>query len=158
MSQGDNPENAPEFLQKLLDKHGLTMDDINDEDKIVPFFFKYNRAIKMRLIAQIAYAVIPDRDTYIHRPGKEVLGECTAAEKALMTEMIGFYWALLKKEIDRIQNVAYSAFLHKHKIFPVKERPLESDSDPRPIDEQILMANLMEGMSDESFHRQIELT
>lgn len=125
-------EQARILLMRLLEKHGLTLDSL-DESKREYRKFSYANRWEKSLLIQIIGMVL-DKTTFITNKhgGKAVSVELTDAEFADVTGLYKAYRKELMQEFDAIT----SAFFYKHDIFPAT--PSGNPKQQAPMDEAFL--------------------
>ena len=141
---------------ELMDKHGISMDDIDDET-IATYDFKWKGTRERKLLVQIIVMVMKRRDitTYFYRrKGRKVSNtfglECTKTEKLEIDFMFDFYRDLYCRE----EETFFTAFLNKHKIFGP---PSDEDTGDMSDEERIKLLQLMDGMDDISPHKRLAI-
>lgn len=133
---GGEKVNAEKLLNKLLKKHGLTIEDIEAE-KVQPYYFKAS-GIYAKLLHQIIARVNYNLKTYdVHLKYRKILPgniftECTTAEYLEIEEMFRVFKKLYKSEND----IFYMAFLTANDLLaiPPKEKTTD-DLTPKEIEE-----------------------
>lgn len=124
-------ETAQRLLQSLLDKHGLTISDIADEERS-DRKFKYNTAQERRLLIQIFAKVLGSTDFKVwgYTYHLKTIGiSATNAEFIEMSILFEDHKLELKKQMQRL----FSAFVQANKLFP----PANKDNRPALTDEEI---------------------
>ena len=149
-------ESALKMLEKLMKKHGITEGELDDEAvSMQDFRFKDKR--EEALLMQIVFTVLNTmkyKASYLYHRGNKVakkLGvECTVSQKLEIEFLFGFYRKLYQQEEKRL----FSAFLHKHKLFPdiadAYTEPTAADAE-----ELLRLAAMMHGMEDKSPQRRL---
>ena len=141
-------ENAEEILRRLMEKYGVSEDELNEEERR-RHDFEYHGKEREKLLRQVVYKVTGGNAytlvyTETGRKVKTKLGaDCTAAEKVEIEFLFDFYSRLWERE----RAAFLSAFIQKHRIFAIRD-----DIEPRelPREELLKMQALMSGMSNES--------
>lgn len=154
---GGEKENANKLLNKLLDKYGVSIEELADE-KVECIEFKYKNHDEEILLKQIIFKVTNSCKTYIYRntvTGRKARGiigaDVTQAQKIEIEFLFDWYKNQLKKE----HEIFLKAFIYKHEIYGV----LDDDTDNKnnmSVDELLKMKNLINGMEDASPIRRIE--
>lgn len=146
---------AQAHLQRLLEKHGLTHQDIEDNEKKV-FYLKYTTINEEKLIIQIAakfqldsYGVKRNRKTI-----KEIGFETTAFVYAEIAEMYAWHRKNFKEELE----IFKSAYISKHRLFEEKKSSDKIGEKPELTvkEKQRLwkIALMREGISGTSYKKQ----
>ena len=149
--------NAEELLKKLMDKHGITEEDIS-EDIIKDHELKI-KDIPMikRLIKQIMYSVIGNLDgrkgiwEYHREKKKRVCITSTDSEFLEIATKFEFYQEHWSHDLE----IMYSAFVQSNKIFPPRE--LIKEHEPRELtEEDMKVLNLAEKLEKHEYLKRIE--
>ena len=145
---GGEADNAEEILRRLMEKYGVSEDEL-DEEESRRHDFEYHGKEQEKLLRQVVYKVTGGYayNLVYRASGRKVktrLGaDCTAAEKVEIEFLFDFYTRLWERERDAF----LSAFIQKHRIFTIRD-----DIEPQEVsrEELLKMQALMLGMSDES--------
>ena len=145
---GGEADNAEEILRRLMEKYGVSEDELDEEERR-RHDFEYHGKEQEKLLRQVVYKVTGGYAySLVYRAsGRKVktrLGaDCTAAEKVEIEFLFDFYTRLWERERDAF----LSAFIQKHRIFTIRD-----DIEPQEVsrEELLKMQALMLGMSDES--------
>lgn len=145
---GGEADNAEEILRRLMEKYGVSEDELDEEERR-RHDFEYHGKEQEKLLRQVVYKVTGGYayNLVYRASGRKVktrLGaDCTAAEKVEIEFLFDFYTRLWERERDAF----LSAFIQKHKIFTIRD-----DIEPQEVsrEELLKMQALMLGMSDES--------
>lgn len=151
---GGEADNAEEILRRLMEKYGVSEDELDEEERR-RHDFEYHGKEQEKLLRQVVFKVTGGYayNLVYNATGRKVktkLGaDCTAAEKVEIEFLFDFYSRLWERE----RKAFLEAFIQKHRIFAIRD-----DIEPREVSrEEILkMQALMMGMSDESPVRAIE--
>jgi hypothetical protein len=150
-------EAAQKMLDKLMEKYGISENDIAEE-AVELAWFRYQSELEERLIMQIIYMVLGDCDMYRER-GKgnrklKVLGAyCNAAERLEIELNFDFFSKALKEELD----IFYKAFANKNKLFPKEGKEREARPEDELSKAELLkLALMMEGMDRRTMTKMIE--
>lgn len=146
---GGEKDNAQERLESLMRKHGITLDQLDGEERKLEWFRLSAGDYGKRLFYQTLRKVCGEcPDTYKSTYKRGQLGaDVTVAEKVEIELRYPAYAAALQKEMD----VCFSAFIHVNNIFP------DDGPSPDPGDinlaeiERLIMA--MKGMKPVEIHR-----
>lgn len=145
---GGEADNAEEILRRLMEKYGVSEDELDEEERR-RHDFEYHGKEQEKLLRQVVYKVTGGYayNLVYRASGRKVktrLGaDCTAAEKVEIEFLFDFYTRLWERERDAF----LSAFIQKHRIFTIRD-----DIEPQEVsrEELLKMQALMLGMSDES--------
>lgn len=145
---GGEADNAEEILRRLMEKYGVSEDELDEEERR-RHDFEYHGKEQEKLLRQVVYKVTGGYayNLVYRASGRKVktrLGaDCTAAEKVEIEFLFDFYTRLWERERDAF----LSAFIQKHRIFTIRD-----DIEPQEVsrEELLKMHALMLGMSDES--------
>ena len=127
-------------LEKIMKKHGITMADLEDEDRSWEEFTV--KPEQLQLFHQVAWSVVGDAakrmSQYRNRRRKNIfLLEVTTVEKVEIQARFDFYWRLYQEEAD----IFYNAFVQKNRIFREEEMVGPKDLD---LEEIAKMERIME--------------
>ena len=145
---GGEADNAEEILRRLMEKYGVSEDELDEEERR-RHDFEYHGKEQEKLLRQVVYKVTGGYayNLVYRASGRKVktrLGaDSTAAEKVEIEFLFDFYTRLWERERDAF----LSAFIQKHRIFTIRD-----DIEPQEVsrEELLKMQALMLGMSDES--------
>lgn len=145
---GGEADNAEEILRRLMEKYGVSEDELNEEERR-RHDFEYHGKEQEKLLRQVVFKVTGGYayNLVYNATGRKVktkLGaDCTAAEKVEIELLFDFYTRLWERE----RAAFLSAFIQKHRIFAIRD-----DIEPQKLsrEELLKMQALMLGMSDES--------
>lgn len=145
---GGEADNAEEILRRLMEKYGVSEDELDEEERR-RHDFEYHGKEQEKLLRQVVYKVTGGYayNLVYRASGRKVktrLGaDCTAAEKVEIEFLFDFYTRLWERERDAF----LSAFIQKHRIYTIRD-----DIEPQEVsrEELLKMQALMLGMSDES--------
>lgn len=145
---GGEADNAEEILRRLMEKYGVSEDELDEEERR-RHDFEYHGKEQEKLLRQVVYKVTGGYayNLVYRASGRKVktrLGaDCTAAEKVEIEFLFDFYTRLWERERDAF----LSAFIQKHRIFTIRD-----DIEPQEVsrEELLKMQALMLGMSDGS--------
>ena len=119
-------ETAERMLNSLLEKHGLTIDDLGGELREF-HWFKYGRGpFSKDLMSQVVRSVAHDGSAYTNqmRP-RTIGGELTQAEAVEVELKFAAYKRALGDELD----LFFQAFIHKHKLYSREISSSDGDDD-----------------------------
>lgn len=145
---GGEADNAEEILRRLMEKYGVSEDELDEEERR-RHDFEYHGKEQETLLRQVVYKVTGGYayNLVYRASGRRVKtrpgADCTAAEKVEIEFLFDFYTRLWERE----RAAFLSAFIQKHRIFAIRD-----DIEPKEVsrEELLKMQALMLGMSDES--------
>jgi hypothetical protein len=108
--------NAEFMLNRMLQKHGLTIEDIN-QDTPKKRYYKYTTKLNNKIISQIAFKVLGTDEVYSVRGYKEVCITVNDYQHIQILEMIDFHLENFDKERKQFLNDFTSAYIQKHRLF-----------------------------------------
>lgn len=150
--------NAEFMLNKLLEKHNLTLDDINQElpkDR----FYPYTNLLKRKLIMQIISKVINSSEIYSVRNFKEICAKVTDFQHIQILELIDFHFYNFEKERKQFLKDFSSAYVQKHRLFQEPKEDDYLDRKPLTLEEKQAiwrMSNIKECLSNETYTKKLE--
>ena len=154
---GGEKQNAEALLQKLLKKHHLTLDDI-EENKPEYHEFEVHGQYERKLLVQVAFKVLNEPATiyrvrvgesYRYSPTRFSL-YCTNAQFIEIDFLLNFYIDQWKIAMDDMMM----AFIQKHEIFGDKIEGLEPTK--MSVEESMRIGSIMAGINQATPYRQIE--
>lgn len=142
-------QNALDMLEKMMQKHGITWDmlDVNNRKERE---FKIHKD-QHKFLVQIIHSVAGSVDIYgfasdKKRTTKRVVVDITDMEFIEVTAKFEFYWAKYKEDME----LFYSAFIQKNKLFRKQtEEDEEKDLPPLTAEEKAKlyrMRQMMDGL------------
>jgi len=142
---------AQEFLSRLMDKYGITENDL-DERKTACEWFRYRDDLQHRLLHQIIYMVLGETETYKRRGGnfKLVGVYCTVYQRIEIETNYEFFKRALADEL----RTFFSAFCSKNKLFP--QEAISKDDSEFDKKEAFKIALMMQGMERYTLAKMIE--
>ena len=140
-------ENAQMLLDRLIERYGITEDELETE-LCTMHWFSFSQKIEKRLLCQIIYMVTGlfpysciNRST--NRTRKKVGIECTAAERIEIEMNYTFFKDALYSELD----IFMSAFANKNSLFPPPDKVKDKNDDiPEDINHSLKVSFMAEGM------------
>lgn len=113
---GGEKENAARMLKHLLDKHSLTMDDLQQRIKVeerVPHDFQYRNSAEKAILMQL-YARLSGNNEVRYWKGRNYLTfALTESENERLREEYRIFRKAWKEEVQLLLN----AFIQKHELF-----------------------------------------
>ena len=149
---------AREMLDRLMEKHGITIDMIEEETISTRYFKVHSEFIA--LAAQIATSVTGAKTTAFYKKKSErgsIGFKLTDSQYLELLAKIDFYIPRYKEE----QELFYTAFVQKNKLF---RKRLPGDQDYYDDDEMTTeerarlwkLTNMMEGLDNHQFHKTLK--
>lgn len=151
-------ENASAMLEKLMKKHGITLEEIDDDVQRV-CAFRFKSETDRRVLAQVIYTVTGKAPCAVickngKRPRKTLGVECTSAEQIEIEAKYEFYREAFLEELEAF----YTAFAIKNRLFPPKEKDeVFSGEDDDETDERKIMKafEMARGLDDRQYLKQL---
>ena len=135
-------ESAEKILAHLMQKYGITEEDLATEKREMQWF-RYHNELQRRLLLQIIYMIMGTDDMYKTGRHKLVGTKCTPFEQLEIEANYEFYKNAMEQELDFF----YIAFCRKNCLFPSKEKSIEkAPSDTITQKDLIKIQAMMEGM------------
>lgn len=156
---GGEKVTAEAMLAKLLDKYGMTVEDLEGEQHAIErHWFTYRTEIERKLLVQIVANVLNSSAiTRWKRRGKRMIGfDLTAFQHAEVDVRYEAYRKPLQKELEKATSRIYSAFVQANDLGVDRS---DDDDHPRPevdMDELMAIMALMRTMKPTPVHRQLE--
>ena len=114
---------------KMLKKHDLTIDDIN-QDIPKNRFYPYTTNLKRKLIVQIVAKVATNPACYGVRGYREVSAKVNDYEHIQILELIDFHFDNFENERKRFLNDFTSAYIQKHRLFIERDEDFYDNQKP----------------------------
>lgn len=153
--EGGEKENARHQLEKLMGKHGLSFDSLND-DAVHSVVFDV--AVKFRqLFVQIVVSVCNNNGENIfgHKASKvKMIVDCTNVQAVEIEAKFEFYQKEYSRQLEENNRIFYKAFVHKNNIFsnaPSDEKELSE----RELADLAKVADMMRNVERAQFHHQL---
>lgn len=149
---GGEATNAREALASALRKNGLTIEDMADETRTLHGFV-WNGKDERRLLAQIMVTVCgANVELFTSRiEQRKILAKMTQHE---MVE-IELLWTAHRRQLKKEMDLLYSAYLHRHRLFPRDGKQRDDDLTPEEQQRLKRMAMMMMGMAEVTVRRQL---
>lgn len=147
-------EAAQARLEALIEKYGLTEDELfDDEEKLVCHTFLYKGTYERQLLSQIARKICPERKAWRYTRGKgsqtEAYIDCTKAEGIQVGIEFDFYKAVWAEEL----GCFFEAFIQKHALFDIRPGHSVKVVDDETYERLLAM---MGAMKDRELHLRLE--
>ncbi len=141
---GGEKTNAQSALKKMLEKHGLSLEDIinKDEEDLTVEKYRYNLKQEKELLFQL-YARLKNTSEikYFEGQGHHISFKLTPLEHVELKEMFRYFNRLFKEEM----SIIVTAFIHKHELYNQSptDKVCSSDKDlERDLRVQQMMKNM----------------
>jgi Mg2+ and Co2+ transporter CorA len=141
---GGEKENATEMLNKALKKHGLTLEDLEKEEKQVRVFKIKDRGDSSVILAQCIWDVVHDADVKQSTKKLEVYCELSASDYVEVSEKYKHYYNIWLKE----KKEFLTAYILRNKI-GLSEEP--SGESKLTEEEQLSIVKKMNSIDDNKF-------
>lgn len=148
--------NAELMLNRLLDRHDLTIDDI-DQELPRKRYYAYTTLAKKKLWLQIINKYTGSDNIYSIRGYKEVMCEVTDFQHVQIIEAMDFHNVHFDKERQRMLKDFTSAYVQKHRLFN-EQKDDDSPRKPLTIEERqaiLRMMALKDNLSDETYIKKL---
>lgn len=149
---GGEKENAQKLLESLMQKYGITDQDLDDE-KIDCFDFKLPKFYNAeKLACQVIFSIVGHtKEKGLSKIGKAYWITSTTAEFLEFQAKFEFYSHHFKKDLETY----YAAWIQANKIFPVKNDS-EKNTERKLAAEDLKMLRLARQLDSHEFRKQIE--
>lgn len=157
---GGEKENAQQMLQRLMDKHGISLEDIEGEVKRRRDFFISDE--QMKFFKQVVGSVVGREYVYKSRRGdrrkkKLIALDLTDADYIEIDAKFDFFWKAWEKDV----LLFYKAFVQKNHLYskPNDDEKEEDDDREYTAEEKaefFRMAQMMAGMEKHNFQKQLK--
>lgn len=151
---------AQEALDRLLKEHGLTLEDISDEQSRY-YEFKYSNEREMALMMQVLVRLFGSK-SHVFRTGrfvkksKVVLLDMTKLEYIDFKNMWDYYRREWKKYLEKGLKEMLSAYVLKFDLYDITPNPEDKPSE-RPDFSTIMRIRMMsEGIDADPYTKMIE--
>ena len=151
---------AQEALDRLLKEHGLTLEDISDEQR-KDYDFKYSNKREMALMIQILVHLFGTKSHVFRtgrfvKKGKVVFLEMTKLEYIDFKNMWEYYRREWKKYLEKSLKEMLSAYILKFDLYDITPNP-EDEPSERPDFSTIMRIRMMsEGIDADPYAKMIE--
>lgn len=149
--------NAEVMLRRLLEKHNLTVDDI-DAELPKKRIYKYTSRQNRQIICQIVFKILNNDEVYICSDNKVVLVEVTDYQHVQILELIDFHLDKFNKERLRFINDFTSAYIQRHRLFRESTEEEREASAPLTLEERkslMRMVGIYEMLDEETYVKKI---
>lgn len=147
---GGEKANAQRMLQKLLSRHGLTLDDLNEERRDLRWFpapRKHDRKLALQIAGMVTNST--DVRSYSSKQRSRQVGVKLTATEAVSFEL---YFDVLRKALVEHLDIAYNAFIQVNRLFPkTDDRP-----DPIPTERDLQIIAMASAVNRTPVHLRLE--
>jgi len=152
---GGEKEAASFMLDRLMNKYGITDADLEEETTALEWF-RYKDDLQKRLLNQVLYMVLGDRDTYKRKDGrgKLIAVYCTAAERLEVEIAYDFFKRAMLEELERFLE----AFIIKNHLYPPPDKQrVNTGEEEQEISEQdmLKLTYMLRGMERHTLRKMI---
>lgn len=152
--EGGEAENAKRMLYELMEKHGITLDDIQEEQPKLQEL-NYGGMEKLFVLQVLASEGINNTRSYIRSYSKKkvVLFDCTDTQFKFLVSKIKFYWKLYESERKKF----YEAFVHANDLGrKLGEDEPEREYTRKDIQHIMEIMRMAQSIRRESMHRALD--
>lgn len=148
---GGERENATNMLLRYMDKHGISINDIEDSDLELRTF-KISPNQKTIFIQVAAMVLNFNYDLWKSRSNRNTyLIECTPGQQIEIQVAFDFYWNAYKEEIQVFTN----AFIQKNRLFRDTTDEEAAKESELSKEEALKLIAMMEGIEKRDLKKQI---
>lgn len=143
-------DTASIMLRKIMDKYGITEDELDDE-KVEMHWFGFKDKLDEKLLFQILYMVLGGEAVYTN--GIKKIGvDCTVSQAVEIESFYSFYKVKLKEDLE----VCYHAFVMKNNLYPQNGKTLDiKNLSAKEIEDFYKAQKMAMGMQRHEYHKQI---
>lgn len=150
-------DNARRLLEKLCKEHGVSIEELFDENQVRSYYFKVGRnKIYLELFAQCYYKVANrNRLSYIQLSGGKIAVEMTAIQHAEMVSLFAWHKANFDNDLEEMKRSILIAYCRKHHLYPDVD---SSDSVELTEEEKkrfLKIIFMQESLNDNHYHKLI---
>ncbi|MCT4665631.1 MAG: hypothetical protein N4A45_10395 [Flavobacteriales bacterium] len=149
--------NAEFMLNRLLEKHDLTIEDI-DQETPKERYYPYTGLLKKKIILQIIYKVSNNESIYGVKGYKEIAAKVTDYQHVQILEMIDFHFENFEKERKQFLKDFTDAYVQKHRLFgEPSEESLKTKKPLTAEEKQAIwrMMNIKECLSNKTYTKKL---
>jgi len=154
---GGEKATAQRMLEDMMKKHGISIDQLVD-DQAEDVFFKFRNKHDERLLIQIMLNVTGEDVYSMSRGGRKIKEKCVLATKSQKLE-IDMKFRVYRKAIEEELNLLVEAFIRKNKIFAPTSNSNGDEEAPEPTKEEKARAMrvhmMMNSMEETPVHQAI---
>lgn len=151
--------NAEIMLNKIMHKHGLTTNDL-EQDKINDYYFTYkpgDHKLWVQIVKRVnhkinMYGPFPDKEVKAFSLSGNYMISCTAVEYVEIETMLSVYEPLYKEELD----IFFSAFCRANDLLVTKgDIKSIKDLSDKELEDYIRAQELSAKIKSKTFRKQI---
>lgn len=124
---GGEKDNAIDMLEKALKKHGLTLEDLEKEEKEMRTFKIKDKSDSLNILVQCIYDVCPNSKISEAVSSLKIFCELNASEYIEVIEKYNHYYNYWLKEKSQL----FVAFLVKNRLGTDRKSSVEIDEEER---------------------------
>ncbi len=146
---GGEKVNAKSQLEKLLEKHHISLEDLNTRKPRRTNAFKYFYKWQRELLFDCYHCLVGSGsfEYYRARKRKTLYFEMTALQEVELRDMFCYYKKLYAKELKRLTL----AFTHKHHLFNYNQDDSDDSSKELSKEEIAAIVRMMQGIEPSSY-------
>lgn len=151
---------AQEALDRLLKEHGLTLEDISDEQSRY-YEFKYSNEREMALMMQVLVRLFGSKSNVFRtgrfvKKSKVVLLDMTKLEYIDFKNMWGYYRREWKKYLEKGLKEMLSAYVLKFDLYDITPNPEDKPSEKPDFSTIMRIRMMSEGIDADPYTKMIE--
>lgn len=151
--EGGEKDNAQRFLESMLKKHGMTLSDLDEEERSLEWMkFPIKTAQDRRLLVQVASMVL-ESNSFITRQYRGEKAIWLNVTKAQCVE-IELHYRAFQRDLKKTLEQAYIAFINRNDIFS-GEKANPDEPCHHSAEDLAAIAAMMKGMPRTSVRREI---
>lgn len=160
-SEGNENEQrvAKSMLYSLLEKNGMTINDLKNPGERKKYKFKYTYVEEKSLIVQIIAALTDDPEleySWYKNKKKEIFVEMLDWQYKEAMSQIDFHVSQFRKERKAKLKALKIAYISKHRIFPQTPRNSENGKNDLTPEEMAEILRSMDSLEDVSYQKRLE--
>ena len=153
-------ENARRLLEKLCKEHGISIEELLDENQKKWYGFNIGRRKVYKDLFSQCYFMITDTSTmpYKSLSQSKIAVELTAMQYAELVSLYEWHKANFNKDLEELEKNITLAYCRKHRIFSHSESD-DNDSEelsPEDIERIWKIIHLQESLNDNHYRKMIE--
>lgn len=147
-------ENAAAILQGLLDKYGITIEDLASEEECWHWFETGRDKYRRKLLCQL-YAALANRTDVRFKKGRTMIGFlCTNTFAIELQRQFDFYAAQMKKEFEKQRDIFYSAFIRSNDLYPDSpDNTSQRELSPEEIERLLAVISMSRKIQRTPYHK-----
>lgn len=158
--EGGEKENATKMLHELMEKHGITLDEFDKEEKKEQTI-RYAGKDKI-FVEQIIASEFPDIIIYYYkrkysRAKVLFIRYLTDTEFNFIKAKIDFYWKIYNEESKKAAKIFYKAFIHTNGLaVPHAGKDDDKPMTPDQMEELYKIMQTMKTMNRHSMNKMLD--